>query len=376
MNFNKIISMISIIGTDIINYLDFIVYKKQYRNLLKISPINPVAITKEQYLAHRKKWSGFGKYYSDLDFKLFSRYIGVSEDILPESISHCFIEPILNPIKYRSYYEDKNMFDKVLCKDFLPQTIIRRIDGVYYDADYNEMSVTDKVLSCLCSKYEKIIVKPTIGSSSGRGVVLFSNETPTLDFLEKNYSGDLVIQESLVQHDCLSIFNPTSVNTLRLLAYRSPIDNSVKILNGVVRIGKKGSYLDNAHAGGVVVGLLDNGMLQDFAIDQYGNKYDDVNGVDIKVHQYQIPEYDRVIEFVQGVCEQIPHHRLLSLDIAICKGNDNSILPKIIEYNLSSLGTWVWQYSNKPTLGSATDEIIEYCLRNIKFATKINAVRN
>lgn len=53
-------------------------------------------------------------YYSKLDYLLFSRYIGNDINIVPEAISHNIIEPILNPVEYRRFYEDKNMFDKVL----------------------------------------------------------------------------------------------------------------------------------------------------------------------------------------------------------------------------------------------------------------------
>lgn len=319
---------------------------------------------------------GVFPYYSKLDFLLFSRYIGNDINIVPEAISHNIIEPILNPVEYRRFYEDKNMFDKVLPEGYLPKTLFRRIRGIYEDIYYNRIELSDGVIKSLCEKYENVIVKPTVGSSSGKGVQVYSSKKLTLTILENEYEGDFIVQEALTQHPYLAQFNSTSINTIRILVYKSPLTNLCTVINSAIRIGKKGSFLDNAHAGGLIVGIKDNGKLADYAVNQYGDKFKEVNELQLNSKEFIIPEYDCVKQFACDVASRIIHHHLFSLDIAICQSASGKIKPILIEYNLSSLGTWVWQYSNKPAFGDLTDEILEYCKNNIQKAVKVFSMRN
>lgn len=379
MNFNAIIQAINRFGTWVINTLDYhFVYKRHYKKLLSISPVPQVAVSADVRERHQRKWKALSShYFSDTDLKLFSRYIGEDENILPEEISHNVIEPILNPIKFRPFYEDKNMFDKILPEGYLPKTFFRRIKGTYYDAEYKLIDSIEHFIQSTGILNSGCVVKPTIGSSSGKGVKVYKDRIPTISELEESYKGDFIVQEALLQHPALSSLNPTSINTLRLLAYRSPVDERVHILNGCVRVGKKGSFLDNAHAGGLVVGIKDDGALQDYAVDQYGNRYDFVNDVNLKAEKVQIPEYETIKDFASNVAHKILHHRLLSLDIAVTQDvTGGGILPCLIEYNISSLGTWVWQYANKSVFNDCTDEIITYCRKHKKETLKMFGIRN
>jgi hypothetical protein len=75
-------------------------------------------------------------------------------------------------------------------------------------------------------KYDKLILKPSIGSSSGKGIMLFyrdengyisadGNIPLNMDFLY-SYGDKLIWQEGITQHSYSSQFCPTSVNTLRI----------------------------------------------------------------------------------------------------------------------------------------------------------------
>ena len=59
-------------------------------------------------------------------------------------------------------------------------------------------------------------------------------------------------------------FNSTSVNTLRIVVYRSVTDNNLYVTNSILRIGLKDSVIDNAHAGGVFIGIDNNGNWEMF----------------------------------------------------------------------------------------------------------------
>ncbi len=376
MQFNQVIQSICKIGTTIVNKLDYAVYKKHYDGLLR-SISSSFPIPKDIKSSYLQKWSHLSKHCTDRDLRLYAPFIGVSADILPENISHDVIEPILNPVKYRPFYEDKNMFDRILPQGYLPRTYMRRISGIYYDADYQIIENPADVYDTCCSNLDGFVIKPTVGSSSGNGVIVCKKgEMPGFKNVNEENEGDFIIQELLKQHASLSLYNPTSINTLRMLVYRSPIDEQTYVLNCALRVGKKGSSVDNAHAGGLIVGVSNDGMLRDFAVDQYGKKYQKVNDVVLKATHCEIPEYERIKEFGCSVAHYVMHHRLLALDIAVCKGENGGVKPMCVEFNLRSLGTWAFQFTNKPVLGEKTDEIIAYCLAHKNEAVKFYGMRN
>ena len=57
-----------------------------------------------------KKWSVLG-HVNRQWYRLYAHFIGTNIDIVPDDIMSNVIEPILNPIRYRSLYEDKNLLD-------------------------------------------------------------------------------------------------------------------------------------------------------------------------------------------------------------------------------------------------------------------------
>lgn len=375
MQFNRIINTVCSVGTHFVNKLDFVVYKKHYDGLIKnVSAPQVNSKIKDAYL---RKWRQLSKHCTDRDLRLFAPFIGESEDVLPENISHNIVEPILNPIKYRPYYEDKNMFDKILPQGSLPITFMRRIGNCYYDVNYRKIDNAEETFTEICCNKGGFVVKPTIGSSSGNGVrVVMLGDKMSFKELETECAGDIIIQELLRQHKSLSFFNPTSINTLRMLVYKSPFDGRAYVINCALRVGKKGSTLDNAHAGGLLVGVGDDGVLCSFAVDQYGKKYQQVNDIDLTDAHHEIPDFEKIKEFVCDIANHVTHHRLLSMDIAVCKGNDDEVRPICVEFNLSSLGTWAFQYTIKPALGDKTDEIIDYCKAHKKEAVKFFGMRN
>lgn len=376
MEFNHIIRKICIVGTSIVNMLDFPLYKKHYNVLLsRIS--SPAHLSKQISVKHKNKWKQLSKRYTNKDLRLFASFIDESEDILPENISHDVIEPILNPVKYRPFYEDKNQFDRILPQGFLPKTYLRRIGGYYYDASYQMMDNPREVYEKLCVTIDGFVVKPTIGSSSGKGVRVFKDdELPPFDFFEESYKCDFIVQELLRQHESISRFNASSINTLRILVYRSPIDGQARVINCALRVGQVGSQVDNAHMGGYLIGVSDNGVLCDFAVNQDGVVYKQVNTVDLSKKGIEIPEFSLIKEFACDIARNVTHHRLLATDIAVCQGENGHVKPVCVEFNLSSLGTWAFQYTNKPVLGDYTDEIINYCKTHKKEAVKFYGIRN
>ncbi len=327
-------------------------------------------------MAWAQKWSVLGLKPNPIYYKVFSHYVGEDKDIVPENICHDVIERILNPVHYDGYYTDKNNFDKLFPKGFLPTTILRRINGFYLDADYQMISINENSFSnyLVRSGFQKLVLKPTLDTCSGQGVKLIEyqngewkivgEEQPlSWNYLQSECGKDLIIQEAMEQFDYISQFNPTSVNTLRLTIYRSVKTNKCEVPSAIMRIGGKGSIMDNAHAGGGYVALKLDGTLGNCVLDQYGRVCTIFNGIDFK-ETYRIPDFERVIMFAKEVGKHVLHHRLLALDIML----DKQGCPRLIEFNTgqsSAYSMWLFQFAGMPAFGEYTDEIIDYCKNNL-----------
>lgn len=353
-------------------------YNKYYRTLLKINKIaNKPAANENEWI---NKWSVLGC-ADPIYYRLFSHYIGNNINIIPEDICRNIVEPILSPFRYVSYYSDKNIFDRLFRPGTLPKTIFRKMRGFYYDGQYNRIDLSDDdALYHIIQQTDcnKIIIKPSVDSSSGIGIKLFEKKDNrwieigrdcylTVAYLNTNYGDDIVVQECLEQAEFMSYYNSTSVNTLRLTLYRSVITDECHVPSAIIRIGKNGSLVDNAHAGGGYVGVkVKDGFLCNKVINQYGEVKTEFNGVDF-TKEHKIPNWNKVIEFAKYVGKKIPHHRLLALDIMVDKDGN----PRLIEFNCEAYSMWLFQFTIGAALGEYTDEIIEYCKNNIDKAQKL-----
>jgi hypothetical protein len=253
----------------------------------------------------------------------------------------------------------------------MPTTYLRRIGGsVILDGQYNAVMRTD-LSSEIPSNCNRLILKPAVDSCSGHGVLLFerkgsqwisskNDEVLSHDFL-LSYRDDFVLQEAVAQHSYIAQFCETSFNTMRIATYRSVVDEKIHVLGCVLRIGRKGSYLDNAHAGGSIIGIdTATGLFDNYLVNQYGIKSTTWNGIDFSKSQFEIPNLEKIIEFAKAVAMRNQRNRLLALDI----GLDANGEPILIESNIGGFGYWMFMFSGRTVFGEYTDEIIDYCATN------------
>lgn len=352
------------------NWAMYVFYTRQFKRYLKLNNIPNKHFDGED--EYKRKWSAFGVRVEPYSYRLFSQYFKMGgDDIVPENIGRCYIETVLNPSRMRTVYEDKNMFPILCGKAALPETVVCRMGGgPILDCEYNPII---KSLDNYLEGYSKVILKPSLDSCSGHGVMLFENNGSyweakndgrllTTEFL-LDYGDDFVLQEAVQQHPDIARFNPSSVNTLRIAVYRSVIDNEPHAVASVIRIGKEGMFVDNAHAGGLLCGInILTGKLDNILLDQYGNRYETLNGIDYQNNEYFIPQWERVKGFVCDIARKLVHHRFIAFDVTV----DIHGEVRLIEYNISGFGYWVFMFTGQKCFGEYTDEVIEYCVNRKK----------
>ena len=343
-------------------------FEGYFGRIIKANNIEAVA-NKELEEEWLKKWGIFAMKPTPLGWKAFSGYMNNNINLVPNDVARNFIEPILTPEEYQPFYNDKNSLSMFMNKEWLPKTYFRSMDGKLYDGDY--IAVKRENFHELFNGVDKLVVKPA-KDMGGKGVTLFQrkgddfidseNNLLSLSFLEKTYKTNYLIQECLKQSEFMAQFNPSSVNTLRIATYRDVKTGEIDILGAVIRIGGKGSFVDNACSGGSFVYVDENGKLGKFACNEHGVKINTYNDIDFSKEEFVIPNFEQIKEFVYNVARRMPHMSLFANDVAI----DEKGMPRLIEVNTIMFSYWLYQFNGKAVFDKYTDDLLEYCLAENK----------
>lgn len=151
----------------------------------------------------------------------------------------------------------------------MPETVVSCANGIYRDAYMKQISPAQA--EEIISDAGRLFFKLAVDSDSGRGCAMLEmregkdlRSGRTAAEIISGSGGNFVIQICVENPENLSKLNPSSVNTFRVISYRAP-SGSVKIAPVFMRIGRNDSFLDNAHAGGIFVGIEHDGRLLDTA---------------------------------------------------------------------------------------------------------------
>ena len=306
-------------------------------------------------------------------YRFYAHFLGDNPRIITDDVFHITVEPCLNCQGAISVFGDKNMFERILPRDYFPICVLRNMEYDYMDQNYHIIKMDNvefgkRVLQNegLCKK-GKLIVKPTKDSSGGLGVRLFTyngskwvskeGDTLSLGYLEKKYKRNFIIQQTLEPCKFVKQFNPTSYSTFRIFTYRSVMDDKPHFIGGYLRIGAKDSFKDNIWGGGYAIPINNDGTLSNYASDAQRKRYDCVNGINLKEKDFTIPNWNRVIDLCYNIAVKVIPNRLLSFDILLDENED----PRCIEFNSKNQTVTTVQTTSKPFFGEYTEEVISYC---------------
>lgn len=263
---------------------------------------------------------------------------------------------------YIEAFQDKNMLHALALKANvrMPKSIIESSYGVLSNGE--GVSLTwDDACSAVAS-YGNAFIKPTRGTSSGKGcrVVDFVEGIDVLsgesvhDILA-SMGSDFTVQEVVHCRGDIAALHQASVNTFRVMTYRWKDD--LIAAPPIIRIGRGGSHLDNAHAGGLFVGVTKDGRLCKKAITEFNDEYYSHPDSGIAFEGYQIEKFQDVIDAALRLHECIPALGIVSWDLTV----DEFDKPVLIEANLSGGSIWLIQLAHGvPIFGDRTAEILEW----------------
>src|SRR5699024_7857205 len=128
------------------------------------------------------------------------------------------IEPFFNNSEFSKAYSDKTLYDLWFNKSYLPNTILKNINGIMYNREMEIVSFSEIIEEL--SRYRKLIIKASIESGWGKNinVITYDNKEELKEKIsylkeEENF----VVQEFINQHAVINNMNPSSVNTIRIM---------------------------------------------------------------------------------------------------------------------------------------------------------------
>ena len=296
------------------------------------------------------------RYKTKVDLRWFAHYKHCfgeeSVYYIPDNIFHSEIEPFFNKDEYIKCMSNKNFFVNWLPDLKHVRTIARNIKGKWYDDDFN--LVTPQKLLKILENYKEIVVKPSVNSAGGAGVLFVpvARSIEELLELQNKFTDDFIIQESLVQHKKLNEIYPHSVNTIRIMTFN--FDGEIYTLSALLRMGVNGNRVDNMVSGGVNCAIKSDGSLVNKLYNAVGKRFDghpNTGSVEGKF----IPNFDKVEATAHIAHKKLPYMGIISWDFAI----DETGEPVLIEFNLKPQGLDLHQRENGPIFKDLTEKVLD-----------------
>ncbi len=248
---------------------------------------------------------------------------------IEKDMRHWYITRGISPMQY--WEQSFDLISKSAKRGMLPKSELTRFDERYnpkadvhivgnkYECyerfkEYygrecmlvSDPSAIGKEFEDFCARKKKVIIKP-LRKDSGVGVEIFilgESKIPDYPF---------IAEEIIKQSDALAKFHPTSVNTLRLNTVRCK--DSIVVWQCILRYGRSGNMVDNAHFGGCFSVIDDNG----YAIaagDVKRHKYAVHPDSGVPLTGFKVPEWDKACELVKHLATKVGGLRYIGWDLA------------------------------------------------------------
>lgn len=278
-----------------------------------------------------KKW-GFD--VSQLDAEYYSRVSGIKADhYVTRSMAVHYIYPYLDRYDFVPAYMDKNSQKALLrlpdakLDVSMPEEVVYNSNDVFFSGDGIECS-KEEAVKILMDYGADLILKPSVETFGGHGVIMVSANTGKAQFEEliKKYRCNFTFQKIVQQHPIMAQFNPTSVNTVRVVTYRD-FKRERRVLYACVRFGGEGSVMDNVCSGG---GYTSVDIITGHLKDRKRYSYFVMNVPMVpETMPDKIPNWELIKSVALALHERLPQLDIVGWDFTL----DPDGHPVLIEFN-------------------------------------------
>lgn len=286
-------------------------------------------------------------------FQVFKKYDRFNENYVPESYFYPYIIRALNPTQDYESLVHKGLIDSLFSDMARPDTVLKSFENSFIGMGYSALRRED-LTSYLESFNCDFIIKPAKDTNSGKGIKIINKGIgkEEMNNIVNAFKTDFVIQKIVPQSGFTSQFNPTSLNTFRILTLF--LNGQCTLCYAILKLGAPGRFVDNGANGGLWVGIQKDGKLNEWGINFQGDVHYEHNGVILK--NKQVPNLDKIIEFARRAHAHIPMCGMVAWDIALDAGNN----PLLIEANMWWPGISYGEICSGPVFDTRTDEVIDF----------------
>lgn len=250
-------------------------YLRGFRQCSTRKPMG--TILNEMYLVARK-WKILPfNYFRNALYDRTTPHADEFLSFMPEPVLFTRYMPILSPLKHRVLIHNKYFFHQLL-KSYgidspslavwsFARTLYSK-DGVILSEEEFNRALDDHIGEVLVLKPQHLSNGKSIEFVSvvknGRNLMLAVADGPAYGYSELRAAcdrlGDWQLETAVIQHPMVAAIYPHSVNTARVVTLGYP-DGRTGILAALMRMGRNGSKIDNASAGGLHVHIdVDTGQ--------------------------------------------------------------------------------------------------------------------
>ena len=269
--------------------------------------------------------------FSDVDYKLYDLF----PKQLSEKLSFVSRREMTRIIKEFNSPDLRPVFDdKARCYEKFSADYRRKVVPVKSMRDVLRMSL-------FCRHCPEFVKKPVF-ALAGRGVakVNVRDYKSVADMVRSILSedGEFVAEELVQGHPSISVFNPDSLNTIRIVTFNAgkkieALDESSEAFrrgmlrymgNGVYccapffKTGRSGSFVDNAGAGGVFTAIdLNDGTCSGIATGEDGTDHTAHPDTGVNFDSLRFENFSDAEEIAAKLALQIPEVRVIGWDLAL-----------------------------------------------------------
>ena len=300
-------------------------------------------------------WKSFGITLSTTDWHryYYAKTGKIDPRFVPDDVFHCVIRPKMNDIRLAAAWSDKAYTDWVVRDVKTVQSVVRCVNGRLLNEAFE--LIDHKTANAIMNRYEALVLKPTMFTDTGKGVVL--QKAPfEIDEIISRYGSFFVVQLPLRQHPDMGLLNESSVNTIRVDTVL--FDHEAHAIPAFVKAGQPGQFTDNGGGEKRIFIGIENGCYRDFAFDHDCNKFYSIPSGYAFAGQ-KVPYLDEICRAAERAHTHIAHFGLAFWDMSVDVHGE----PVIVEMNLRYPDSYVPQVAAGPFFGEYTEEVLRYIKR-------------
>lgn len=211
------------------------------------------------------------------------------------------------------------------CKKFRDKSTFNREFHEYIHRDWLDLRVNNSFeeFQLFVQKHPIFMVKPQF-LEGGRGIhkVEIKESTDIKKVYDKLKKEEALLEEIIEQCEELKEFNPSSVNTIRVVTLLDA-HNKVHVMSGVLRMGTRNNCADNFHTHGIAATIdVESGIVISSAINRNLERFYIHPQSKKQIIGYKVPMWKEIIETVKQAAYVVPEVKYVGWDLAIGKNNE------------------------------------------------------